>query len=128
MRTGAVVEALRIPSREPASDNEEFFGTDYGLIAGARDEINGVYYVDLDTISAPCFEDVSENVVKQVLSPILDKLGLPRCGFHAFRHTRMRHCFSTTVLRHQERRCSSATRTHGYLGAPNQQTESQSIR
>ena len=29
----------------------------------------------------------SENAVKQVLSPILDKLGLPRCGFHAFRHT-----------------------------------------
>jgi integrase len=29
----------------------------------------------------------SENVVKQVLSPILDTLGLPHCGFHAFRHT-----------------------------------------
>jgi integrase len=29
----------------------------------------------------------SENVAKQVLSPILDRLGLPRCGFHAFRHT-----------------------------------------
>lgn len=29
----------------------------------------------------------SENAVKQVLSPILDKLGIPRCGFHAFRHT-----------------------------------------
>jgi integrase len=29
----------------------------------------------------------SENVVKQVLSPILKKLCLPRCGFHAFRHT-----------------------------------------
>jgi len=29
----------------------------------------------------------SENAVKQVLSPILGKLGLPRCGFHAFRHT-----------------------------------------
>lgn len=30
----------------------------------------------------------SENVVRQVLVPILDKLGLPRCGFHDFRHTR----------------------------------------
>jgi len=29
----------------------------------------------------------SENVVRQVLVPILDKIGLPRCGFHAFRHT-----------------------------------------
>jgi len=29
----------------------------------------------------------SENAVKQVLKPILDKLGFPRCGFHAFRHT-----------------------------------------
>jgi integrase len=29
----------------------------------------------------------SENVAKQVLSPILDTLGFPRCGFHAFRHT-----------------------------------------
>jgi integrase len=29
----------------------------------------------------------SENVAKQVLSPILDILGIPRCGFHAFRHT-----------------------------------------
>lgn len=29
----------------------------------------------------------SENVAKQVLSPILDTLGLSRCGFHAFRHT-----------------------------------------
>jgi integrase len=29
----------------------------------------------------------SENVVRQALTPILDKLGLPRCGFHAFRHT-----------------------------------------
>lgn len=29
----------------------------------------------------------SENVVRQVLVPILDKLGIPRCGFHAFRHT-----------------------------------------
>lgn len=29
----------------------------------------------------------SENVVRQVLVPILNKLGLPRCGFHAFRHT-----------------------------------------
>jgi len=29
----------------------------------------------------------SENVVKQVLLPILEKLGFPRCGFHVFRHT-----------------------------------------
>lgn len=29
----------------------------------------------------------SENVVRQVLVPILDNLRLPRCGFHTFRHT-----------------------------------------
>jgi integrase len=29
----------------------------------------------------------AENVVEQALVPILDKLKLPRCGFHAFRHT-----------------------------------------
>jgi Phage integrase family/Phage integrase, N-terminal SAM-like domain len=28
----------------------------------------------------------AEKVVEQALWPILDKLGLPRCGFHAFRH------------------------------------------
>ncbi len=28
----------------------------------------------------------AENVVRQALWPILDKLGIPRCGFHAFRH------------------------------------------
>ena len=29
---------------------------------------------------------IAENVVRQALTPILDKLGMPRCGFHAFRH------------------------------------------
>ena len=30
---------------------------------------------------------ISENVVRQTLAPILDALKIPRCGFHAFRHT-----------------------------------------
>jgi integrase len=30
---------------------------------------------------------IAENVVRQALVPILDALGIPRCGFHAFRHT-----------------------------------------
>jgi integrase len=30
---------------------------------------------------------IAENVVRQALVPILDKLNIPRCGFHAFRHT-----------------------------------------
>lgn len=30
---------------------------------------------------------IAENVVRQALTPILDRLKLPRCGFHAFRHT-----------------------------------------
>jgi integrase len=30
---------------------------------------------------------IAENVVRQALTPILDALGIPRCGFHAFRHT-----------------------------------------
>jgi integrase len=29
---------------------------------------------------------IAENVVRQALTPILNKLGIPRCGFHAFRH------------------------------------------
>lgn len=29
---------------------------------------------------------IAENVVRQALTPILDKLNIPRCGFHAFRH------------------------------------------
>lgn len=29
---------------------------------------------------------IAENVVRQALTPILDKLKIPRCGFHAFRH------------------------------------------
>lgn len=29
---------------------------------------------------------IAENLNRQVLWPILDKLGIPRCGFHAFRH------------------------------------------
>jgi integrase len=29
---------------------------------------------------------IAENVVRQALVPILDKLKIPRCGFHAFRH------------------------------------------
>jgi integrase len=29
---------------------------------------------------------IAENVVRQALAPILDKLQIPRCGFHAFRH------------------------------------------
>lgn len=29
---------------------------------------------------------IGENVVRQALWPILDKLKIPRCGFHAFRH------------------------------------------
>jgi len=29
----------------------------------------------------------AENVVRQALAPILDALKIPRCGFHAFRHT-----------------------------------------
>jgi integrase len=30
---------------------------------------------------------IAENVVRQALVPILDALGISRCGFHAFRHT-----------------------------------------
>lgn len=30
---------------------------------------------------------IAENVVRQALAPILDVLKIPRCGFHAFRHT-----------------------------------------
>jgi integrase len=30
---------------------------------------------------------IAENVVRQELVPILDALKIPRCGFHAFRHT-----------------------------------------
>jgi integrase len=30
---------------------------------------------------------IAENVVRQALAPILDALKIPRCGFHAFRHT-----------------------------------------
>lgn len=30
---------------------------------------------------------IAENVVRQALVPILDALNIPRCGFHAFRHT-----------------------------------------
>jgi len=30
---------------------------------------------------------IAENVVRQALCPILDALKIPRCGFHAFRHT-----------------------------------------
>lgn len=30
---------------------------------------------------------LAENLNRQVLHPILDELGIPRCGFHAFRHT-----------------------------------------
>jgi len=30
---------------------------------------------------------IAENVVRQALVPILDALKIPRCGFHAFRHT-----------------------------------------
>ncbi len=29
---------------------------------------------------------IAENVVRQALAPILDKLRIPQCGFHAFRH------------------------------------------
>jgi integrase len=29
---------------------------------------------------------IAENVVRQALTPILNKLQIPRCGFHAFRH------------------------------------------
>lgn len=36
---------------------------------------------------------IAENVVRQALVPILDKLKIPRCGFHAFRHFH-----STTLL------------------------------
>jgi integrase len=29
---------------------------------------------------------IAENVVRQALTPVLDALESPRCGFHAFRH------------------------------------------
>lgn len=38
---------------------------------------------------------IAENVVRQGLVPILDRLKIPRCGFHAFRHTHTSLLLST---------------------------------
>jgi integrase len=38
---------------------------------------------------------IAENVVRQALVPILDALKIPRCGFHAFRHTHTSLLLST---------------------------------
>lgn len=40
---------------------------------------------------------IAENVVRQALTPILDKLKIPRCGFHAFRHAHTSLLFSKEV-------------------------------
>ena len=38
---------------------------------------------------------IAENVVRQALVPVLDALKIPRCGFHAFRHTHTSLLLST---------------------------------
>jgi integrase len=55
---------------------------------------------------------IAETVVRQALCPILDALKIPRCGFHAFRHTHTSLLLSSGAAPSVRKR-SSATRTRG---------------
>lgn len=63
---------------------------------------------------------IAENVVRQELVPILDSLGIPRCGFHAFRHTHTSLLLATgatpkvtqTQLRHSDPRTTLGVYAH----------------
>jgi integrase len=58
--------------------------------------------------------------VKRVLWPLLDKLGIPRCGFHAFRHMHASLLLSTGAvpqvaqkqLRHSDARITLGVYAH----------------
>jgi integrase len=60
---------------------------------------------------------IAENVLRQALTPILDKLKISRCGFHAFRHLHTSLLLSSGValqvaqkqLRHSDARITSAS-------------------
>ena len=63
---------------------------------------------------------IAENVVRQALRPILDKLKIPRCGFHAFRHLHTSLLLSTGAapqvaqkqLRHSDPRMTLGVYAH----------------
>jgi hypothetical protein len=62
----------------------------------------------------------AQKVVKRVLWPLLDKLGIPRCGFHAFRHMHASLLLSTGAvpqvaqkqLRHSDARITLGVYAH----------------
>lgn len=63
---------------------------------------------------------IAENVVRQALTPILDELKIPRCGFHAFRHLHTSLLLSTGAapqvaqkqLRHADPRMTLGVYAH----------------
>ncbi len=63
---------------------------------------------------------IAENVVRQALTPILDRLKIPRCGFHAFRHLHASLLLSTGAapqvaqkqLRHADPRMTLGVYAH----------------
>jgi integrase len=62
---------------------------------------------------------IAENVVRQALTPILDKLKIPRCGFHAFRHLHASLLLSTGAapqVAQRQLRHSDARITLGIYG------------
>jgi integrase len=62
---------------------------------------------------------IAENVVRQALVPILDKLKIPRCGFHAFRHLHASLLLSTGAapqVAQKQLRHSDARITLGIYG------------
>jgi len=62
---------------------------------------------------------IAENVVRQTLVPILDKLTIPRCGFHAFRHLHASLLLSTGAapqVAQKQLRHSDARITLGIYG------------
>lgn len=62
---------------------------------------------------------IAENVVRQGLTPVLDKLKIPRCGFHAFRHLHTSLLLSTGAapqVAQKQLRHSDARITLGIYG------------
>lgn len=62
---------------------------------------------------------IAENVVRQALCPILDALKIPRCGFHAFRHTHtslLLDAGTTPAVTQKQLRHSDARITLGVYG------------
>jgi len=62
---------------------------------------------------------IAENVVRQALAPILSKLMIPRCGFHAFRHLHASLLLSTGAapqVAQKQLRHSDARITLGIYG------------